>query len=589
MNRDENPRWGAHLSDGAAQFGFWAPAQNAVSVRVRRGDIPMQRSDDGWFTCTVPDLAAGNAYAFVLDDGSMVPDPAARAQVTDVHGESLLVDPSVHDWQYHWSGRPWHQAVIYELHVGTFTEEGTFRAIIDRLPDLADLGITAIELMPIAHFAGNRGWGYDGVLPYAVHPAYGRPDDLRALVDAAHGQGLMVFLDVVYNHFGPDGNYLHLYAPDFFDETRQTPWGGAIAFERAPVRRFFIDNALYWLREYRLDGLRLDAIDQIHDTSTPQFLAELAETVRREIPERMAHLATEDDRNITHLHEREGDRTPLYTAEWNDDWHHAAHVIATGESDFYYGDFADAPQAHLARALAEGFSYQGEVSQLTGQPRGAPSTHLPPVAFVDFLQNHDQIGNRAFGERIDRMTDDTIVRALHAILLLSPHVPLLFMGEEYGETRPFLFFTDFDDDLADQVRQGRQREFAGFEGFSDKLAPIPDPNAFDTFAASRLDWSEREGSGYARLAQIRRLLDLRAREIVPHLAGAGGHSGRVLESAPGVVAVDWRLSGANLHLRANLSSDVGRAPPAYGRTIWGSDRESDSLAPWHVRITKVKP
>lgn len=589
MSGAASPRWGAHLSDAGACFGLWAPAQGAVSVRAKGHDNPMQRSDDGWFTCTIPDLAAGDAYAFVQENGSRVPDPAARAQVDTVHGDSLLVDPTAYAWQYPWPGRPWHEAVIYELHVGTFTDAGHFRGMIDRLPELADIGITAIELMPIAHFAGNRGWGYDGVLPYAVHPAYGRPDDLRALVDAAHGQGLMVFLDVVYNHFGPEGNYLSQYAPDFFHEERQTPWGAAIAYDRPPVRRFFIDNALYWLQDYRLDGLRLDAIDHVQDRSTPEILIEMAETVRRKIPDRMVHLTTEDNRNITYLHERESDRVPLYTAEWNDDWHHAAHVIATGESDFYYGDFVDAPQAHLARALAEGFCYQGEVSPQMGGPRGQPSTHLPPVAFVDFLQNHDQIGNRAFGERIDRLADENIVQALHQILLLSPHVPLLFMGEDYGETRPFLFFTDFKDDLADAVRQGRQREFAGFKGFSGKLAPIPDPNAFDTFAASRLDWSERAGAGYTRLAEIRRLLELRAREIVPHLARVGANSGKRVTSADKVVAVDWHLNGANLHLRANLSAEVNPAPPGYGRAIWDEGGDRESLAPWQVRVSKANP
>ncbi len=502
MTREREPGWGATLTQDGARFGLWAPAQGAVTLHVDGRDVPMTRDvtrdRGGWFTCTVAGLGAGASYAFVLEDGRAVPDPAARAQEGDVHGASLLVDPSAYRWRHDWAGRPWEEAVIYELHVGTFTEQGTFGAVIDRLAALADLGVTAIELMPVAQFAGNRGWGYDGVLPYAVHPAYGRPDDLRALVDAAHGAGLMVLLDVVYNHFGPEGNYLNLYAPDFFDSARQTPWGAAIAYDRAPVRRFFVENALYWLREYRLDGLRLDAIDHVHDRSDPEILIEIAQAVRREFPARAIHLTTEDNRNVTHLHERDGEGVCLYTAEWNDDWHNTAHVIATGESADYYGDFADTPHAHLARALAEGFAFQGELSQLTDRPRGEPSAYLPPAAFVDFLQNHDQIGNRAFGERIDRMADENIVQALHAILLLSPHVPLLFMGEEYGETRPFLFFTDFHGELADAVREGRRREFAGFEAFSGELAPIPDPNAWDTFAASRLDWSEREGSGFVR-------------------------------------------------------------------------------------------
>ncbi len=587
MSGDTFPRWGGHPRGDGAAFGLWAPAQRAVSVRTGGRDIPMEAGRDGWFACTVPGLEAGDTYAYVLQDGMAVPDPAARAQAADVHGPSLLVDPAAYDWQCDWQGRPWEEAVIYELHVGTFTEKGTFRTAIHRLSDLAELGVTAIELMPVAQFAGNRGWGYDGVLPYAVHPAYGRPEDLCALVDAAHAQGLMVLLDVVYNHFGPEGNYLHLYAPDFFDPARQTPWGAAIAYERAPVRQFFIDNALYWLREYRLDGLRLDAIDHIHDPSEPEILVELAQAVRREITGREVHLTTEDNRNVTHLHEREGGRVPLYTAEWNDDWHNAAHVAATGETADYYGDFAEAAPAHLARALAEGFSYQGEVSPGKGRPRGRPSAHLPPAAFVDFLQNHDQVGNRAFGERIDRLAGERAVQALHAILLLSPHVPLLFMGEEYGETRPFLFFTDFHGDLADAVRQGRRREFAGFAEFGGDAAAIPDPNAPETFAASRLDWARREGAGSGRLEEMRRLLDLRRREIVPHLAGTGGRSGRIVESAGGIVAVDWRLDGADLHLRANPGPDARDAPPAPGRVLWANGGEGDALSPWQVRIAKV--
>ena len=585
MTKSDHPRWGAYLNGNGAEFGLWAPSQPEVWVRAGGRDVPMQRSAEGWFTATIPDLGPGDAYCYKLEDGRTVPDPAARAQKDDVHGPSLLVDTASYDWQYHWQGRPWEEAVIYEIHVGTFTEAGTFRAMIDRLPALADLGITAIELMPIAQFAGNRGWGYDGVLPYAVHPAYGTPEDLRALVDAAHGQGLMVLLDVVYNHFGPEGNHLSDYAPEFFHPDCHTPWGAAIAYERAPVRNFFIDNALHWLREYNLDGLRLDAIDHIHDPSDPDLLVELAMAVRTEFPERKIHLTTEDNRNITRLHERDGDQVPLYTAEWNDDWHNTAHVIATGETEFYYVDFADDPQAHLARTLAEGFAFQGEFSQLKGEPRGKPSAHLPPLAFVDFLQNHDQVGNRAYGERIDRLAEDRAVQALHAILLLSPHIPLLFMGEEYGETRPFLFFTDFHGELADAVREGRRREFAGFGAFTDASAPLPDPNAWETFEASRLDWSEREGSGYVRLGEIRELLALRATEIVPYLAGVGGQSGRMLESEPDVVAVDWHLNGTVLHLRANLGEHVRSVPAAPGRTIWGSG--GDSFGPWQVHVTKA--
>jgi maltooligosyltrehalose trehalohydrolase len=316
-----------------------------------------------------------------MPDGLAVPDPAARAQAGDVHGPSLLVDPRAYRWRTDWPGRPWAEAVIMEIHIGTFTPEGTFRAAAERLPHLAETGITAVEIMPVAQFGGNRGWGYDGVLPYAPHRAYGTPEDLKALIDTAHGLGLMVLLDVVYNHFGPDGNYLHVYAPQFFTDRRNTPWGAAIAYEEPPVRRFFIENALYWLEEFHLDGLRLDAIDNVIDPdSETEILEEIAAEVRAAHPGARIHLTTEDDRNITRLHERSDDGRPrLYTAEWNDDFHNAAHAVATHEAEGYYVDFAQDHWEKLARSMAEGFAYQGEASaHQDGAPRGTPSAHLPP-------------------------------------------------------------------------------------------------------------------------------------------------------------------------------------------------------------------
>jgi malto-oligosyltrehalose trehalohydrolase len=420
------------------------------------------------------------------------------------------------------------------------------------------------------------------VLPYAPHPAYGAPDDLRALVDAAHAHGLMVLLDVVYNHFGPEGNYLHLYAEPFFDPSRQTPWGAAIDYAKPPVRRFFADNALHWLHEYRLDGLRLDAIDQIRDPSEPDILVEIARRVRAEIPDRPVHLTTEDNRNLTYLHERgPGGSVPLYTAEWNDDFHNAAHVLATGETAGYYADFAEAPLSQFARSLAEGFAWQGEPSAFTGGPRGRPSAHMPPAAFVDFLQNHDQIGNRAFGERLAALTEPDLLRALRFIHLLSPHIPLLFMGEEWGETRPFLFFTDFHGDLADAVRVGRRREFADFPAFAghaEDLARIPDPNDPDTFAASRPARALAEApEGRAVLEETRRLLAARAEHLVPRLAGAA--SGRVLAAEAGALAVDWPLSGAAWRLRANLGEAPKALPAAAGREIAATHASDVGPAP----------
>ena len=562
--------WGAQvLDDGAVRFRLWAPGLDALSLRLDGIDLPMARDGDGWFEHVADGVAPATEYAFVLPDGLVVPDPASRAQAGDVHGPSLVVDPAAYRWnEPAWTGRPWEEAVIYELHVGTFTEEGTFAAAMGKLDHLAELGVTAVEIMPVAQFSGNRGWGYDGVLPYAPHRAYGEPAAFKAFVDAAHARGLMVLLDVVYNHFGPDGNYISLYAPDFFHPEKHTPWGAAIAWEADPVRRFFVENALYWLEEYNLDGLRLDAVDHVAD----DLLEEIAERVRAGFTGRHIHLTTEDNRNVTFLHERgENGAVTAYSAEWNDDFHSIAHVIATGETDGYFADFAQDPVAKLGRALAEGFAYQGEVSPQWGRPRGEPSAHLPPTAFVDFLQNHDQVGNRAFGERLPGLASPDRLRVLTAMLLLSPHIPLLFMGEEFAENRPFLFFTDFHGELANAVREGRRREFAKFAAFGDGEATrrIPDPNDPETFAASKLDWSKPGlGSGRIRYDHVRHLLSIRRTAIVPLLPGAGGNAGAVRAAGDGVVAVDWTLGGARLQMRANLSGVRHGATAIVGRVIY---------------------
>ncbi|ETX14268.1 malto-oligosyltrehalose trehalohydrolase [Roseivivax halodurans JCM 10272] len=560
------PAWGAVPLDGTrTRFRLWAPGIDTLGLRLPAGDVPMSAAGDGWFEFET-EAPEGTPYNFVLPDGMVVPDPASRRQESDVHGPSLVTAaPKVATWP----GRPWEEAVIYELHVGTFSDQGTFQGAIEHLAPLKDLGVTAIELMPVAHFPGSRGWGYDGVLTYAPHPAYGSPDDLRALVEAAHRLGMMVLLDVVYNHFGPDGNYLHAYAPSFFDEDRHTPWGAGIDYARLPVRRFFIENAIYWLEAFGLDGLRLDAVDQIRDASDPELLVEIAREIRARVTDRPIHLTTEDNRNVTHLHWRTEDGSvPLFTAEWNDDFHNAAHVCATGETEGYYGDFARGHWDLLARSLAEGFAYQGEAT-LEGAQRGEPSGHLPPAAFVDFLQNHDQIGNRAFGERLSALTSESMMEAMTAILLLSPHIPLMFMGDEYGETRPFCFFTDFEGELGRAVTEGRRREFADFAAFaSGDTSQVPDPIDRATFLASTLDRSRRETpEGRARLDLTRRLLQIRSERIVPLLGGARGHAGRVLLVRDGALAVDWQLGGAVLQLRANLSETPCDLPAPEGTEI----------------------
>ena len=553
-----------------------------MTLRLAGRDIPMVKQDGGWFELTA-EAEPGAEYCYVLPDGLVVPDPAARAQAGDVHGASRLVDPRAHAWRQEWGGRAWEEAVIYELHVGTFTPEGTFAAAAGRLDHLAELGITAVELMPVAQFSGDRGWGYDGVLLYAPHRAYGTPGELKAFVDAAHERGLMVLLDVVYNHFGPDGNYLHAYADDFFDASRQTPWGPAIDYTKPPVRRFAIENALYWLEEYRFDGLRLDAIDAISDPSDKDVLVELAEEVRARITDRPIHLTTEDNRNITRLHTRgEDGSVPLHTAEWNDDVHNAAHVIATHESEGYYLEFSGHRWEYFARALAEGFAYQGQHSPYQDAPRGEPSAHQPPQAFVDFLQNHDQTGNRAFGDRLITLADARMVDALTAILCLSPHIPLFFMGEEWGETRPFCFFTDFHGELAVAVREGRRKEFMHFAAFSDEsdVAHIPDPNDPSTFAASKIDWDHRTTEeGKAALGKLQHLLSLRRENVVPMLAGATGPCGTVVHYDEGEIAVDWQLGARLWQLRANLSDELRALPAAHGTAAFKSGEGEPERAP----------
>ncbi|MBZ8132938.1 malto-oligosyltrehalose trehalohydrolase [Afifella sp. IM 167] len=558
-------RWGARLlEEGGALFRLWAPAQQELTLRLAGADHAMQPKGDGWFEIAVPDAAAGADYQFVLSDGFAVPDPAARAQAGDVHGPSRLVDPGAHAWRASdWRGRPEEEVVIYELHVGTFSAEGDFAGVEKKLDMLKETGITAIELMPVAQFAGNRGWGYDGVLLYAPHPAYGGVEGLKRLVDACHRRGLMAILDVVYNHFGPDGNYLHMYAPDFFDKERQTPWGAGIRYDDPAVRDFFIDNAMMWLGEYQFDGLRFDAIDQIKGEGSETLLPEIARRARSAFPDRHLFLSSEDDRNIVWLHAREeAGRPALLTAEWNDDFHHAAHCAATGEREGYYTDYADDPVGHLMRILAEGFAYQGETSQHWNGPRGVASAGQPPTGFVTFLQNHDQVGNRADGERLGVLADPVMLRLLQGVHLLSPQLPLLFMGEEYGEENPFLFFTDFQGDLADAVREGRRREFKAWARFSDPQAraEIADPNDPQTFERSRLDWERADSArGRAMRDYVRELLAVRAREIVPRLAGMRAMNGEAERLADKAFRVAWRMGdGARMTMCANLGS--GPAP-----------------------------
>jgi len=571
---------GATILDAEhTRFALWAPDAFYVGVEFDDGtSLPLLPQADGWFVLKTR-CRAGTHYRFNIDGELSVPDPASRAQAGDINTPSIVVDPLAYSWQHTaWQGRPWHEAVIYELHVGVL---GGFAGVEAHLARLAELGVTAIELMPLAQFPGDRNWGYDGVLPYAPQASYGTPDQLKHLIDTAHGHGIAVILDVVYNHFGPDGNYLHRYAKSFFREDKHTPWGVAIDFRRREVRDFFIDNALMWLLEYRFDGLRLDAVHAIED---PDFLIELAQRVRQQVdPARHVWLNVENEHNQASLLQQG------YDAQWNDDGHNALHVLLTGETDAYYEDYAEQPTEQLARCLAQGFVFQGHTTR-HGTPRGEPSGHLPPSAFVLFLQNHDQIGNRAFGERLPKLTSPEALNAATTLLLLSPMIPLMFMGDEYAADAPFLFFTSHHGELADLVREGRRNEFAAFSVFADphKRETIPDPNAQGTFDDSRPELAD-DGQN-AMLGLYHQLLSLRHREITPRLPGVQALGAEVL--ATGAVSARWRLGdGTQLQIRLNLSASAvayHSSPDAQllFQTVPG---HGNTLAPYSALVTLTPP
>jgi maltooligosyltrehalose trehalohydrolase len=535
------------------RFRLWAPSKEKVTLEIEgKAPIAMNAMGGGWFE-TEADCGAGARYRFRVADDLAVPDPASRLQAGDVHDASIVCDTRGYAWRHaDWNGRPWHDAVIYELHVGAL---GGFSAVAEKLPALAELGFTAIELMPIADFPGPRNWGYDGVLPYAPDTAYGTPEQLKALIDSAHGLGMMVYLDVVYNHFGPDGNYLGAYASDFFRADIHTPWGDAIDFRKREVRDFFAENALYWLSEFRFDGLRFDAV---HAISEKDWLIETAQRIRAAMPAgRHVHLILENDDNTAGLLARSPRR--LFDAQWNDDIHHVLHVMLAKEREGYYIGFANQSAEKLARGLAEGFIYQGEASLYPGgKLRGEPSAHLPPTSFVSFLQNHDQIGNRALGERLTVLAEADALRAALGMLLLSPQIPLLFMGEEFGARQPFLYFTShLSKALADAVREGRRQEFARFAAFSDPAvrAQIPDPNAEQTFLDSIPKPDNEDASSWRDW--VRTLLSIRREHIMPRLDGAKAAGAEVL--GPAAVKARWRMGDGKL---LTIALNLGETPVA---------------------------
>lgn len=594
LSREQEMKFGTQLTAAGTRFRLWAPRTDAVSLRLIEPaqTLPMRKLAYGWFELEVGAVGAGSRYCFVMPDGTEVPDPASRFQPDDVHGPSEVIDPLSFGWtDLGWRGRPWEEAVIYEIHVGTFTKEGTFRAVIDKLDHLKALGVTALQLCPLADFAGRWNWGYDGVLLFAPDSSYGRPDDLKALVDAAHQRGIMVFLDVVYNHFGPEGHYMDIYAPSYTD-AHHTPWGPAVNYDddgARMIRDFVKANARYWLNEFRFDGLRFDAVHEIRDNGPRHLLLELAEQLRSATDGRYVHLIAENSANQAGWLKRNADGSPwLYTAQWSDDIHHALHAAATGERAWYYADFADRFDL-LPRALAEGLGWQGEYMEVEGHHRGEPSGWLPPTAFVAYLQNHDQTGNRPLGERIHQLLSVEAQRMLSAIVMLSPHIPMLFMGEEWAADQPFLFFSDIQN-LAGPIRAARKEEMKTFPGVD--AAHAPDPMAEDSFTASKLDWSAPDRAPHAEmLAHYRRLIATRHKEIVPRLPGIAGHGSTHRMIGPRGFEVVWRLGdGSRLRLVANLAHETeSESVPEAGRLIWREGtRHGARLGPWCAEFSLIE-
>ncbi|HEU5081013.1 MAG TPA: malto-oligosyltrehalose trehalohydrolase [Opitutaceae bacterium] len=507
---------GAHVAEAGVSYRVWAPDHQAVSVRIQRAGaaeriVSLTRDHDGFFEGVDSEGRAGDLYHFDLGQAGRFPDPASRFQPRGVHAVSEVIDPSAYEWRTtDWDRPAWKGQPIYELHVGAFTEDGTFLSAIDRLDHIVELGVSAIEIMPIADFAGDRNWGYDGVSLFAPARCYGRPDDLRALVDAAHQRGLAVILDVVYNHLGPAGNYLSQFAKEYFHQSRDTPWGTAINFDGAnsrPVRDHFLGNVLYWLEDYKIDGLRLDATHAIEDTSKPHLLAEISELVH-------AHggfVIAEDERNSSQvLLPRDAEGLGL-DAVWSDDFHHQVRVALTGVNEGYFASYSGAADA-LALTLSQGWFYTGQgFPYWQGKPRGTPASNLPPKAFVYCIENHDQVGNRAIGERLEHLVSAELFRAASMLLCLSPYPPLIFMGQEWAAETPFLYFTNHQGDLGKAISEGRRKEFAQAGWNLDVLKnQIPDPEELMTFVRSKLAWNELERAEHrATFALYREALQAR--------------------------------------------------------------------------------
>ena len=510
-------RFGAWLDHMGAHFRVWAPSAARLDLILdgMHQPLPMTPAGDGTFVADLAGPSQGRRYQYRIDGRGPFPDPASRSQPDGAHGASAIDDPGAFAWRASPPAVARRDLVIYELHTGTFTPEGTFDGARAKLPYLRDLGVTAIELMPVAEFAGRRNWGYDGVALFAPSSVYGGPAALRRLVDEAHRLGLAVLLDVVYNHLGPDGAYLRAFSPEFFSTDAASPWGDAVNLGEPMVREWLTSNAIHWATDYRIDGFRLDATHALPAKDTPDFLRALVEQTRAAAGRDVIFIA-EDHRNLNAMVRRPQDGGWGLDGVWADDFHHHVRVIAAGDSHGYYRDYrADA--ADLAETIRCGWFYRGQATSAAGEPRGTDPSMLEPEQFVHCIQNHDQVGNRAAGDRLHHMLPPETWRAVSALLLLAPGTPLIFMGQEWAATAPFQYFTDHHEALGRLVREGRRNEFRDFPGFQGRSEDIPDPQAEQTFAASRLDWEERDRPPHAGVLELyRTLLRLRRSERLFH-------------------------------------------------------------------------
>ncbi len=581
------------LEGGGVRFRLWAPEVDSLALAIKGRDRPepMEQAGGGWYERIVLDVRPGARYQFVLPDGRRVADPASRFQPEDAEGPSEVIDPGAYRWkQTGWRGRPWTETVIYEMHVGTFTPEGSFRAAIGKLNHLRELGVTAIELMAIGDFPGRWNWGYDGVLLYAPDSTYGRPENLKALVEAAHDHGIQIFLDVVYNHFGPQGNCLLEYAPEILTDRYETAWGQALNFDGEcceETRELIIHNAIYWIEEFQMDGLRLDASHAIIDASPKHVLDELAERVRAAAPERQIHLILEEEHNVAQRLVRDAEGRPEdYSAQWN---HDLQRLIGFASSpEWLRDDDPGGETGKLGKALAEGFVIAAQEEDRKGDPGHRASIHVPPRAFVAFLQSHDLIGNRIFGERIHELAKSEAIRAVASLYLLLPQTPMLFMGEEWGATSHFPYFCDYRGDLARQVREGRCKQFAETQQDCGpgELDQVPDPQAEATFLSAKLDWEEMADPKHSEwLDWYRSALRVRRETIAPLLLRIGTDQSSFEVVAPRTLAIRWRLNGGGeLCLGVNVGERAWKSPQPRGEVLWqqGPGWKDGSLGPWSV-------